>query len=406
MAVIMTISRRVLLAAPLPLAAAPTRAGKLDWSTLRKEFLLAKDVIYMNAANIAPAPASVWREYNKQLADFQSNPSFQNREIYKTLSETVRTRLARWVKASPDEIAIVRNTSEANNLIAQGLKLNPGDEVLITAHNHPSNTQSWNLRAKQSGATVVTAPVPVMARTPTELIDPIAARITPRTRVIAVSHFTNTTGLLYPVRELAALAHKNNAWFHVDGAQSFGWINLDLPALGMDSFSGSMHKWPMGPLESGIVYVRAASLAHVTPAILSVDYWSEKPTAARKFEMLGQRDDPRLRAIEKTMDFLDSLGPAEIEARALAISTKLRDALRALPNAELRGSGEPAVSGPVIKVHFKGHDLASLYAKLWDRHRLSIAKTDSGDSMGLRFSPHVYNTESDIDAVVAALKKV
>jgi isopenicillin-N epimerase len=404
MAHIMTLSRRTLLAAPL--AAAPARAAKPDWSTLRKEFLLSKDVIYMNAANIAPTPAAVLREYHKQLADFQSNPAYQNREVYKTLSETVRSRLAAWVKAQPDEIAIARNTSEGNNLIAQGVRLKAGDEVLITAHNHPSNTQSWNLRAQQSGATVVVAPVPVMAKTPGELLDTIAAKITPRTRVIAVSHFTNTTGLLYPVREIAALARKNNAWFHVDGAQSFGWINLDLPALGMDSFTGSMHKWPMGPLESGLVYVRAARLADVSPAILSVDYWSDKPTAARKFETLGQRDDPRLRAIEKTMDFLEGLGAAEIEARAIAISSKLRDALRALPNADLRGSGEPAVSGPVIKVQFKGHDLAALYAKLWDRHRLSIAKTDSGDSMGLRFSPHVYNTEAEIDSVVAALKKV
>jgi selenocysteine lyase/cysteine desulfurase len=337
--------------------------------------------------------------------DFQSNPSFQNREQYKTLSETVRARIARWVHAQPDEIAITRNTSEGNNLIAQGVKLKAGDEVLITAHNHPSNTASWKLRAAQSGARVVTAPVPIYARGADELLDSIARLVTPRTRVIAISHFTNTTGLLYPVRELAAVAREAGAWLHADGAQTFGWVNLDLPALGMDSFTGSMHKWPMGPLESGILYVKKDRLEDVSPAILSVDYWSDRPAGARKFEMLGQRDDPRLRAMEKTLEFLERLGAAAIEARTLEIASKLRDALRALPDAELRGAGAPSISGPVIKVNFRGRDLPALYARLWDRHKLAIAKTDAGDQSGLRFSPHVYNTESEIEAVVAALRE-
>lgn len=395
----MELTRRSVLGAAFAAAEAPA-----DWSKIRAEFSLRKDIIYMNAANIAPAPARVLSEYQRQLADFQANPSFQNRELYKSLAESVRARIARWVRAHPDEIAITRNTSEGNNLIAQGLRLKAGDEVLITSHNHPSNSESWKLRAALSGARVVVAPVPVYARSATELFDSIARLVTGRTRVIAFSHFTNTTGLLYPARELAGLARKTGAWLHADGAQTFGWMNLDLPALGVDSFTGSMHKWPMGPLESGILYVRKERLEEVSPAILSVDYWSDKPEGARKFELLGQRDDPRLRAMEKTMDFLERLGAAAIEARTLEIAGKLRERLRALPGAELRGTGERSISGPVIKVNFRGRDLAALYARLWERHRLAIAKTDSGESSGLRFSPHIYNSESEIDAVAAALK--
>jgi len=402
----MHLTRRSILGSTLLLGAtAPARGTSPDWAAIRKEFPLRNDLIYMNAANIAPAPAQVLREYQRQLMDFQSNPSFQNREVYKTLAESVRGRIARYLHTRPEEIAITRNTSEGNNLIAQGVRLKPGDEVLITSHNHPSNTESWKLRASQSGASVVTSPVPVYARTATELLDSIARLVTPRTRVIAVSHFTNTTGLLYPVRDLAALARKAGAWLHVDGAQSFGWMSLDLPALGMDSFTGSMHKWPMGPLENGILYIKKDRLGEVSPAVLSVDYWSDKPTDARKFELLGQRDDPKLRAMEKTLDFLEKLGAPAIEARALELSNKLRDAVRSLPNAELRGHGEPSISGPVIKVDFRGRELPALYAQLWRKHRLSIAVTPEGDAKGLRFSPHIYNTEGEIDAVAAALRK-
>lgn len=381
-----------------------SRRSLLTAAAVRPLVALQKDLVYMNAANIAPCGKAALAEYLKQLNDFQQNPAFQNREVYKTLSESVRARLAKLLGAAPDEIALTRNSSESNNLVAQGLRLQPGDEILITAHNHPSNTQSWQLRARQSGATVVTADVPVFAKSAEELLATFARKLTPKTRVIAVSHFTNTTGLLYPIDAIAELAHKQNAWCHVDGAQSFGWMNLNLPNLKIDSFSGSFHKWPMGPLESGMLFVRAARLEELTPAILSVDYWSDKPTGARKFEALGQRDDPKLRGLEKTIEFLESTGMAKIESRALALAARLRNGVDGVPGAKLKGSGEAAVSGPVVKIDFPGQNLTGIYNRLWTKHRIAIAKTDSGDAAGLRFSPHIYNTEAEIDQVLRALK--
>lgn len=400
----MDFTRRTLLGGAM--LAPQIRAAAPNWDSLRAGFPLQKDLLYMNAANIAPAPAAVWREYQRQLADFQSNPAFQNREQYKTLAETVRGRIARYAGSGAEEIAILRNTSEGNNLIAQGLSLKAGDEVLITAHNHPSNRDSWSLRAQQAGAAVVTAAVPVGAKSPGELLDSVARHITARTRVIAVSHFTNVTGLLYPVRELAELARKRGAWFHVDGAQTFGWMHLDLRSLGMDSFTGSMHKWPMGPLESGILFVRRERLEEVTPAILSHDYWSDRPRGIRRFEMLGQRDDARLKGMEKTFDFLERLGADAIEARAREIARRLRAALSRVPGAEVRGSGEDSVSGPVIKVNFPGKDLQKLYDALWSRHKLAVAVTPEGEVSGIRFSPHVYNPNAEIDAVESALRRI
>lgn len=400
-------SRRSLLghALLLPASAAATPAAP-DWSKIRGEFLLRPGLLYFNAANIAPAPRSVLHEYQRQVDDFHSDPSFQNREQYKSMAEQVRKQLAALLHTRPDEIAITRNTSEGNNLVAQGLGLRSGDEVLITSHNHESNTESWNLRAQQRGASVVVAPVPVQAKTPSEILDSVARRVTARTRVIAVSHLTNTTGLPYPVRELASLARRSGAWLHVDGAQTFGWMNLNLPALGMDSFTGSMSKWPMGPLESGVLYIRKERLEEVSPAVLSHNYWAEESSAARKFEQLGQRDDPRLAAMVHTLNFHNRLGPAPIEKRTLALATRLRAALTTVPGVDVRGSGEAAVSGPVIKVNFPKRDLDELNQVLWSRHRIAIAATLSGESSGLRFSPHIYNSESEIDAAVSALKKV
>jgi len=399
----MDLTRRTLLTGAV--LAPQIRAAAPNWDSLRGEFPLQKDLLYMNAANIAPAPTVVWREYQRQLADFQANPAFQNREQYKRLAEIARDRIARFVKADREEIAIMRNTSEGSNLIAQGVRLQRGDEVLITSHNHPSNSESWKLRAQQAGASVNTAPSPVGARNPGELLDSIAQRITSKTRVVAISHLTNVTGLLYPVRDLAQLARRHGAWLHVDGAQSFGWMNLDFPSLGMDSFTGSMHKWPMRPLESGILFVRRERVDEVSAAILSHDYWSDDPKGIRKFEMLGQRDDARLKGMEKTFDFLEGLGAAVIETRTREIARKLRAALARVPGAEVRGSGDESVSGPVIKVNFPGRDLKRLYDTLWDHYKLAVALTPSGEASGIRFSPHIYNTDAEIDAVATALRE-
>ena len=159
-----------------------SRRSLLTAAAVRPPVALQKGLVYRNAANIAPCGKAALTEHLKQLAKFQENPSFQNREVYKPLSESVRAKLAALLHAAPDEIALTRNSSESNNLIAHGLCLKPGDEILITAHNHPSNTQSWQLRAQQAGATVV----------------------------VAVSHLTNTTGLLYPIAAIADLARQAN----------------------------------------------------------------------------------------------------------------------------------------------------------------------------------------------------
>jgi selenocysteine lyase/cysteine desulfurase len=378
-------------------------AAAPDWSAVRRQFSLDPRLLYFNAANIAPAPEVVTDAWHKQVRLFMTDPSFQAREQYKGQSERVRARLAAWIGAKPGEVAITRNTSEGNNLVAQGVPLRPGDEVLVTAHNHPSNHASWNLRASQKGARVVIVPVPMDAAGPAEIVESIARGVTPRTRVIALSHFTNTTGLRYPVQEIAGLARRQGAWFHVDGAQTVGWLRVDVAALGVDSYTASFSKWPMGPLESGLLFVRAERQRELSPAILSVDYWADKPSESRQYEQLGQRDDARLAGMERMLDFHAALGAETIESRTLLLAGKLRAALRQVPGAVVRGSGVEALSGPVVKVDFPSLDLQALSTRLWDRHRVALAVTPGSDARGLRFSPHIYNSEAEIEAVAGAL---
>jgi selenocysteine lyase/cysteine desulfurase len=382
--------------------------GKSDeslWRLVKRQFPLEDGLNYLNAANVCPASRPVLDRYAALLRDFQSNPSFQNREKYRGLRESVRSKVAALLRVSADEVAITRNTSEGSNIVVGGIDLKPGDEVVITDHNHPSNNESWKLRARREGFVVKTVPVPVPAKAADALVAGIERAITPRTRVIAITHVTSTTGIRFPVERIAELARKQRIFLHVDGAQAFGASDVNLKILGCDSYSASAHKWPMGPLEAGILFVRSERIGQLWPSIVSAG-WSDELHGVRKFEAVGQQDDPRIAALEAAVDLLNLIGIRQVENRIEALAGRVKRALAALPSVELKTDLEPELSAGVVKFRLKNVPTAQAYERLWTRHRLAIAMTGGGDSEGLRFSPHIYNTFDDVDSAVAAIREL
>lgn len=383
-----------------------TPANEDYWRLVKKQFPLEDGLLYFNAANICPASRGVLDKHAEYLRDFEANPSFQNRAKYVELRTRLRGKIAALLHAQAGEITLTRNTSEGNNLIVHGLDLKPGDEVLLTEHNHPSNYNSWKVRASREKFVVKSLPVPVPGASKDAIVEQFKKALTPRTRVVAVSHVTNTAGLQFPAKELAALAHANgNAWFHLDGAQSFGALQVDLAAIGCDSYTSSTHKWAMGPLEAGILYVRGDRQAQVWPSVVSAG-WSDTLTGADRLEVFGQRDDPRLVALEPAVDFLNLIGMEQVEARLRHLTRSLNEKMRGLPGVTVRTNLESELSGGVVKVVAGAGSPGAQNKRLWDSKRIAIAATETGDAAGLRFSPHIYNTMDEIDEAVRAVRSV
>ena len=385
--------------------AAATPGDEAYWRMVQRQFPLEDRLIYLNAANICPASRPVMDRHIEYLRDFHANPSFQNRDKYVEMRESLRGKAARMLRVDADEIAVTRNTSEGSNIVVKGIDLKPGDEVIITDHNHPSNNDSWKVRAKRDGFIVKSVPTPIPARGADELIGGIERAITARTRVIAITHLTSTTGILYPAREIAALAKRRGIWMHLDGAQSFGGLDVDLSVIGCDSYSTSAHKWLMGPLEAGLLYVRAGRIPEVWPSIVTAG-WAENLKGARKLEVLGQRDDPRVVALEASLDFINLIGMANVEARMRALATRAKTGLAAISNVELKTNMQPELCGGVVKFKLRNMATKRAYDVLWERHRMATSATPSGDSEGIRFSPHIYNTFEQIDRAVGAVKEL
>ncbi len=411
----MTPSRRDLFHSALSLPAtwtafqsrltAATPAGEEYWQMVRRQFPLEERMIYLNAANVCPASRPVMDRHIDFLRDFHSNPSFQNRDKYVDMRESLRAKAAAMLRVSADEIAVTRNTSEGSNLIVKGIDLKPGDEVILTDHNHPSNLDSWKVRARRDKFIVSAVPTPILPSNPAALVASIEQAITPRTRVISVTHLTSTTGVLYPAKEIAALARRRGIWMHLDGAQTFGALDVDLAAIGCDSYSTSAHKWLMGPLEAGLLFVRAGRIPELWPSIVTAG-WADNLKGARKLEVLGQRDDPRVVALEASLDFVNLIGMANVESRLRALATRAKTGLAAIGNVELKTNAQPELSGGVVKFKLRNRPTKAVYDALWERHRIATASTPSGPSEGIRFSPHIYNTFAQIDAAVAAVKEL
>jgi len=383
----------------------PDAGNESYWQMVKRQFPLEENLIYLNAANVCPASRLVLDRHVEYLRDFHANPSFQNRDKYVDMRESLRGKVARILRVAADEIAVTRNTSEGSNIIVKGVDLKAGDEILITDHNHPSNNDSWRVRAQRDGLVVRSLPVPIPAPSAEKLLADFERAITPRTRVIAITHVTSTTGIQYPAREIAALARKHGIYMHLDGAQTFGALDVNLSEIGCDSYSASAHKWLMGPLEAGILWVRAERIPQIWPSIVTAG-WTDHLKGARKFEVFGQRDDPRVVALEAAVDFINLIGMPAVEARMQALATRAKIQLKEIAAVELKTNLEPELSGGVVKFRVKSQPTKRAYDLLWERHRLAIAMTPSGDAEGLRFSPQIYNSMEEVDRAVAAVKEI
>jgi len=387
----------ILRAAP----AAGDATNEAYWSLVKRQFPLEENLLYFNAANVCPASRAVLDRHAQFERDFQADPAFQNREKYGPIRTAARGKAARLLNVTPAEIAFTRNTSESNNTIVQGLDLKAGDEILVADHNHPSNLVAWQIRAKRQGLVVKELPTPAPAPNRDALVAMFDAAITPKTRVIGITHVTNVSGLRFPAKEIAAIGRRRGIWVHLDGAQSFGALDIDLKDIGCDSFSASTHKWLMGPLEAGVLYVRSERIGEVWPSIVTAG-WSDRVTDARKLEVYGQQDDPRIAGLDAALDFTNLVGIKNIETRVRWLATYFKEQVRGL--GDLKTNMEPELSHGVVKISTGEQKTKLHYDTLWERNRLAIADTASGPNHGLRFSPHIYNTKDDVDRAVAALR--
>jgi len=385
------------------LPAAPAAPDEKFWLAVREQFVMPPDLAMLNAANLCPSSAPVLETLYRNTKDMDRDPSFDNRVKMGEGRERTRRLLADFLRVTPEEIVITRNTSESNNLVSSGLDLKPGDEVVIFADNHPSNNTAWKEKAKRFGFTVKVIPETNPHPGFTHYVEAASRAMTPQTKVLAFTHLTSTVGDLLPAAELCRLARERGVLTLVDGAQTFGLMDVDLSAIQPDFYSGSAHKWACGPKENGVLFINRSAQPKIWASIYSA--YPGAVGVSKTFEAFGQRDEPAMIAFGEALAFQTKIGRAAIEARSRELTQALVAGLRTIDGVKIWTSADPSRTGAVVSFQPGSLDVRKLSAALYQNERIGGATRAGQDRPGVRFSPHFYNTHAEIDRAVAAIKK-
>jgi len=385
------------------LRAAPTGAGNGYWAGVREQFLMPKGLGVFNAANLCPSPQSVIEAMYGTTRDLDRDPGPTFRSGLLDRKEAVRKQLAEFLRVTPEEIVITRNTSESNNLVSTGLDLKAGDEVLVFGDNHPSNSAAWQTKGKRWGYTVRVLEIKSPHPGAEYYIKAVEGAIGPRTRVLGFSHHTNTVGDLFPARELCRLARERGVLTLVDGAQSFGLLDVDLSDIQPDFYSGSAHKWLCGPKETGVLYVNRRVHDRLWPSIISA--YPGAIGISKAVEALGQRDDGAILAFGEVLRFQARIGRQAIEKRARELAQMLMAELRKVEGVTVWTHPDPARSAAVVSFQVGSLDPHKLNDMLYEKDRIVAASRAGKDRPGLRVCPHLYNSPEEIERVVSAVRR-
>jgi isopenicillin-N epimerase len=391
--------------APAPTSLTPggAAAGEQFWTSVGAQFIVPPELAVMNAANLCPASRPALEALQRETQSVDRDPSPHNRARLYPEKEHTRRALAEFLRVTPDEIIITRNTSESNNLVSSGLDLKAGDEVIVHSDNHPSNLAAWREKGKRFGFDVVTIEQKNPHPGHDYYLDAFTRAITPRTKVLCFTHLSSTVGDLMPARELCRIAREHGVLTLVDGAPTFGLLDVNLADMQPDFYSGSAHKWPCGARECGVLFVNRTAQARLWPSI-----YSAYPGAvgfSRTFEGFGQRDEATMIAFRAALTFQDTVGRAAIEQRARDLTTQLMAGLSRLPGVKMWTSPVPDRRAAIVSLLPGTLDADKLATALYEQDKVAVATRGGRDRPGIRVSPHLYNSPAEIDRLLGALSR-
>jgi selenocysteine lyase/cysteine desulfurase len=365
------------------------------WSQIARAFDVDRTLVNLNNGGCSPAPAHVLEAMIRDLRFSNEMPVYHMWNVLEPRIESARRELAAEFGCDLEEMAIVRNASEALETLILGIDLKAGDEVVVTNQNYPRMITTWKQRERRDGIVLKQISFPVPPPSSADVVERFRQAITPRTRVIEVTHITNLTGQILPVRDIVAMARPKGIEVFVDGAHAFAHFPFRRDQLDCDYYGTSLHKWLFAPIGTGFLYVRKAKQKSIWPLMAAPASMDEN---VRKYEEIGTHPAANHNAISAAILFHRSIGADRKAARL----RWLRDrwAMRVQS-----GSSRVHILTPLNDrdscgigfVHVDGLDTEKLQAWLWDKHRVMTTPIVHPEFNGLRVTPNVYTTPDEID---------
>jgi selenocysteine lyase/cysteine desulfurase len=386
--------------------AAEVAEDELYWGQIQRAFDIDRTMVNLNNGGCSPAPTHVLDQMIRDLRFSNELPTEHMWRVLEPRLESVRRDLAKDFGCDPEELAIVRNASEANETMIFGTDLKAGDEVVFTTQNYPRMQNAWRQRQRRDGIVLK----PVRIETPVvstqSYVQKIADAITPRTRVIEIMHISFQTGYIAPVREIAELASARGIRLFIDGAHAFGHFPFTRDELEADYYGTSLHKWMHAPIGTGFLYVRRDRIPTLWPLMAGS---VEQESNIRKYEEIGTHPAANHNAIAVAIAFTRGIGIDRKIARLRYLRDRwAKQVLAASDRAHMITPIGPNQSGAIGVFTIDGMDMAKLGGWLMSKHNIVTTPMVNDEFHGMRITPNVYTTVDEVDLfadrVIAAIK--
>lgn len=370
------------------------------WGVIQRGYSVSPLILNLNNGGVSPAPIVVQEAVTRYNQMTNEGPSYFMWQILDQGREPLRQKLAHLAGASAEEIAINRNATEALNTIIYGLPLKAGDEVVGCKFDYPNMMNAYRQRAERDGIVYKQ----VTFKFPVEDVDAIVKTyeqaMTPRTKLVHITHVVNWVGQIMPVQQIADMAHAHGAEVIVDGAHSFGLLDFRIPDLHCDYFGTSLHKFLSAPIGSGMMWVKQEKIAKLWPLTCYGDPHSPN---IRKFEALGTRSFPIEQGIGEAINFHEAIGPRRKQERIHYLKSYWATRVREIKGVTLHTSLDPRFSCAICGVSVEGYTPTELMNALFDRYKIHTVGIDYEGVRCIRVTPHVYTTLADLDRFVNAI---
>ena len=373
------------------------------WSVIQNSFTVTRGIVNLNNGGVSPSPRIVTEALVRYIWQQEDATAYTMWQLLEPQSETIRTGLAEMFGCDSEEIAITRNASESLEILLMGMDFKPGDEILTTTQDYPRMVTTLRQRERREGLVLKMVKIPIPPKNLSEITAAFEKGITPRTKLILVSHQVNITGQITPVKQICEMARARGIETIVDGAHSYAQFDFQQKDLGCDYFGTSLHKWLYAPKGTGLLYVKRDKIEKLWPLMAAE---TKQANDIRKFEEIGTHPAaPRL-AIGEALLFHNGLGGKRKEARLRYLSRYWMNRLKDIPKIIFNTSFDANQSCAIANVNVEGIEPTAIGSYLFNKHHVFTTPILHEEFKGIRITPNVYTTLGELDRLCNLMESI
>jgi isopenicillin-N epimerase len=389
----------------------PSSEDPRFWASVRDQFMLNKDTVFFNPGTFGAMPKVVVDRMVENLKSTAMNVAdwdYKDDNTAKIISGYqalmfIRAKVARILNCDPKYIAMTDNVTAGMSYIANGITLQPGDEIVTSNQEHGGGKSSWLVKEKRVGAVYKEFPLPKPIQNSAEVLDIVIKSFTPRTKVLMLSHMITGSGAILPMKEICEAASKRGIFTVVDGAQCIGHIKVDIDEMGCDAYVGCFHKWIGAPAGTAFMYIKPDKMKDIWSTVASGN-WNNHEDEGYRFTQRGTGNFSVIAGLDAALDFHLEVGPDKVYERIKFLGDRLREGLRKINKVKIFSPIDNEMCAGITVYNIEGWTGPKLQDEFWNRARMRPRA--SGPEFGVRHCTHIFNSPEEIDKALEIVKQL